>query len=82
MLLFERLGRALGHFVVRRRWATVAASVLFFAAFVAGVSRARFSTDYRVFFSSDDPGLAAFERLERAFTKTDNVLFVVHAKDG
>ncbi len=82
MTLFERIGRAIGQAVVQRKLATVLTSLLVFALFAAGIARARFSTDYRVFFSKEDPGLAAFEKLEAAFTKTDNVLFVVHAKEG
>ena len=81
-MLFEKLGRALGAGIVRHRWLTVALSALFFVAFAFGLTRARFSTDYRVFFSKDDPGLTAFEKLETVFTKTDNVLFVVKAREG
>ena len=82
MTLFERTGRALGLFVVHHKVASVAASLLICALFTLGIARARFSTDYRVFFSKEDSGLAAFEKLEAAFTKTDNVLFVVHAREG
>ncbi len=82
MTLFERIGHALGLAVVRHRMTTVLTSLLVFGLFSAGIARARFSTDYRVFFSKEDPGLTAFEKLEAAFTKTDNVLFVVHAKEG
>jgi uncharacterized protein len=82
MTFFERIGHAIGQAVVGRRLATILTSLVVFGLFAAGIARARFSTDYRVFFSKEDPGLAAFEKLEAAFTKTDNVLFVVHAKDG
>ncbi|GAC1585640.1 MAG: hypothetical protein NVS3B20_27640 [Polyangiales bacterium] len=81
-LWFERIGEALGAWVVRHRAGTVVLCTLFFAIFAFGVTRAKFSTDYRVFFSKDDPGLASFQHLESVFTKTDNVLFVVKAKEG
>jgi uncharacterized protein len=80
--MYERIGRALASFVLRRRAFTLVAGVLFFLVLALGLRRVAFSTDYRIFFSSDDPGLGAFERLERVFTKTDNVLFVVKAKEG
>ena len=41
-----------------------------------------FTTDYRVFFSEDNPQLVAFESLERTYTKNDNVMFIVTPNDG
>ncbi len=41
-----------------------------------------FTTDYRVFFSKDNPELVAFESLEKMYTKNDNVMFIVTPKDG
>ena len=51
----------------------------------AGASGGRFlgfTTDYRVFFSKDNPQLVAFESLEKMYTKNDNVMFIVTPKDG
>ncbi|WP_455366863.1 efflux RND transporter permease subunit, partial [Kaarinaea lacus] len=51
----------------------------------AGASGGRFlafTTDYRVFFSKDNPELVAFESLEKMYTKNDNVMFIVTPKDG
>ena len=78
--MFERIGRRVGEAVVARPWTTLVIGLLAFLVVAFGLTTARFSTDYRIFFSKDDPGLAAFERLESTFTKTDNVLFVVKAK--
>lgn len=80
--MFERAGRGLGELVVTRPKTTLLVGLLAFLFVAFGLTTARFSTDYRIFFSKEDPGLAAFERLESTFTKTDNVLFVVKAKEG
>lgn len=40
-----------------------------------------FSTDYRMFFSEENPNLKAFEALQNTYTKHDNVLFVLTPKD-
>ncbi len=80
--MFERIGRLLAFLATRRRRAVLVVSAIAVAILLAGLPRARFSTDYKVFFSKEDPGLAAFERLERAFARTDNVLFVVKADRG
>ena len=47
-----------------------------------GALRLTLKTDYRIFFSSDNPQLQAFEQLQNTYTKTDNVLFAVAPKDG
>ena len=46
------------------------------------MSRVGFNTDYRAFFSPDNPYLQAFDDLENTYTKVDNVFFVVAAGDG
>ncbi len=79
---YERSGASLARWVLRRPRTVTAVSLLFVALFAAGLARARFSTDYRIFFSKEDPALGAFERLEKLFTQTDNVLFVVKAREG
>lgn len=42
----------------------------------------KFETNYRVFFSDDNPQLLAFEKLEATYTKNDNVLFVLVPKNN
>jgi predicted RND superfamily exporter protein len=41
-----------------------------------------FDTNYRAFFSEDNPQLNAFEELQNIYTKNDNIMFVVAPKDG
>jgi hypothetical protein len=40
------------------------------------------ATDYRVFFSEDNPDLAAFDAVEDTYTKNDNVLFALRPREG
>lgn len=59
--------------------------LLSFIAVVAasmGLDRIKFSSDYRIYFSPDNPEMLAFERIQDTFTQSDNVLFVVAPKDG
>jgi len=81
-MFYDKLGRRLGAAAVGHPWKTLVGSLLLFAVVALGFTRLGFSTDYRIFFSKDDPGLDAFNRLEQVFTKTDNVLFVVKANEG
>jgi len=54
--------------------------VVAFAA--SGARNLGFSTDYRVFFSKDNPQLQAFERLQNIYTKNDNILFAIAPRKG
>lgn len=76
---FERFGARLGRAITARPKSAIALCTALFALGAVGFAWARFSTDYRIFFSRQDPGLASFQRLEQLFTKTDNVLLVVSA---
>ena len=42
----------------------------------------KFSTDYRIFFSEDNPELLALEALETTYGKSDSVLFMIVPDDG
>jgi len=69
-------------FVLTRRWLVVIACLLAVAAAASGLRLITMSSDYRMFFSEDNPQLQAFEALQDTYTKTDNVLFVLTPKDG
>ncbi len=47
-----------------------------------GATRLVFSSNYRIFFSEQNPHLHAFEDLQNTYTKNDNVLFVLSPKSG
>lgn len=69
-------------FIVRHPFWVVFITILIVAAAASGARFLSFTTDYRVFFSSENPQLAAFERLQNTYTKNDNVVFVLAPKDG
>lgn len=51
---------------------------LLIAISCAGLFRLEFSYDYRSFFDPANPELQAFEAIERQFTATDSVNFILH----
>lgn len=71
-----------GHWVMNHPWRVILVSILLALAAGSGGRFLGFTTDYRVFFSSDNPQLVAFESLEKIYTKNDNVVFIVTPKDG
>ena len=68
--------------MVRWRYAVLLVTILLVAVAASGARFLTFKTDYRVFFSEDNPQLLAFEELQNTYTKTDNVLIVLAPKDG
>ena len=68
--------------IMRFRWWVMLVTLLLVAVSASGMRFLEFSNDYRVFFSKENPELAAFESLQNTYTKNDNVLFVIVPKDG
>jgi predicted RND superfamily exporter protein len=68
--------------VIRHRWLVLIAALVTTVAAASGVPGLGLATDYRTFFSDDNPDLAAYEAVEDVYTKNDNVLFVIRPNDG
>lgn len=77
-LLTERFTRG----VIRWRWPIVLLSLVITAGIGSGARGLFFDTDYRAFFSDENPQLMEFETLQAVYTKNDNLLFVVAPRDG
>jgi uncharacterized protein len=71
-----------GDWVIRFRWWIILFTIILVFAVASGARFLSFSTDYRVFFSKDNPQLVAFETLQNTYTKNDNIMFAVEPKDG
>jgi len=70
-----------GQWIIRWRYFIVLATLVLVALTTLGFPL-RFDTDYRTFFSEENPQLVAFEDLQDTYTKNDNVMFVLAPKDG
>jgi len=68
--------------VIRFRWIIILTTLLLVLLAASGARFLIFSTDYRVFFSKDNPQLLAFETLQNTYTKNDNIMFAVEPRDG
>lgn len=73
---------AYAEWVIRWRWAVLVGCLAVAVALAGGGRFLGFSTDYRVFFSEENPQLKAFEALQQVYTKDDNILIVLRPDDG
>ena len=67
--------------VVAARWPIIATSLILVALSAGGALFLQFSTNYRIFFSQDNPQLLALEALENTYGKSDNVIFMIVPED-
>ncbi|MCK5721038.1 MAG: MMPL family transporter, partial [Gammaproteobacteria bacterium] len=80
--MMSELESKLGPWVIKYRWLIIVFSLLLVFAAASGGRFLVFKADYRVFFSEDNPQLQAFDKLEKTYTRNDNVLFILSPKDG
>ena len=71
-----------GHWVIRYRIIIIVLSLLLLGLGLQGAKTLHFTTDYRIFFSEDNPELLAFEAMENIFAKNDNVLIGFAPENG
>ncbi len=64
------------------RWPVLVLTLILVALAAAGGIFLKSSSNYRMFFSPDNPQLLAFESLEDTYEKSDNVLFMIVPDDG
>lgn len=63
--------------VLHNRVLIIIASLAFVILSCGGLKYLNFTTNYRIFFSKENPELLAFDALEKTYAKSDNVLFVI-----
>jgi len=69
-------------FVTHRRYLCVLLALLVVAAASLGAQRLTFKNNYQIFFDGDNPQLQAQERMQQAFAKSDNLLFILVPAEG
>jgi predicted RND superfamily exporter protein len=67
--------------IAHRKW-IASLSVFLVLVISFGASKLVFTSDFRAYFGPDNPQLLAFEKMERTFSKQENVYFYIHAKKG
>ncbi|MFQ5761014.1 MAG: RND family transporter, partial [Acidiferrobacterales bacterium] len=73
----DRLALGITDFAIRRPWRTIVATLVLVVMAGSGLLNIGLATNYRVFFSPENPELVAFENFQETYTKNDNFLFTV-----
>ena len=68
--------------VLDHRWMVLVSSIILALGLGYGGSFIAFDTDYRAFFSKENPQLQAFDALQEKYTQDDNVFIVIAPKSG
>lgn len=74
--------RKYSDWLLRFPWLVILLSLALTAAATYGVRYIHFKSDYRMFFSDENPQLMAFEKLQKTYTRDDNILLVVTPRNG
>ncbi len=78
----DRFAERFVDLIIRLRWLVLLAAFAFAGFVVQYAQTIEVANNYRVFFSSENPELTAFETFQATYTKNDNFLFVIVPKDG
>ena len=73
---------SLADFVLKRRIIVIVFGFLIALLLMAGAPNLSFDTDARVFFDKNNPDRIALDNFEAAYSKDDNLAFVLSPKDG
>lgn len=69
-------------FVLKRPFLVLMASLILVMGAASGAQNLVFKSDYRVFFSEENPQLIAYESMQNIYNKSDNVAFIIAPADG
>jgi predicted RND superfamily exporter protein len=67
--------------ILKRSWVVILFLVALIALAASGLGNIKIDSDYRIFFSSENAQLQAFEDLQDTYTRNDVVLFVIAPKN-
>lgn len=71
------MSERLFNFVLKRPLIALLIGIALIVTAAAGAQKLVFKSDYRVFFGPENPQLQAFEAMQKVYTKSDNVAFVI-----
>ncbi len=77
----DQFSTNLAEYTIRYRYFVVICTLFLVGLFSSGSRFLEFESNYRAFFSDENKELITLETLQATYTKNDNILFVIKAKD-
>ena len=77
----KAFARYYADWVVTHKWLVTLLTLALIIVAAVGAQRLTLSGDYRIFFKPDNPQLQAFEAMQKAYTKSDNILLTLAPDD-
>lgn len=78
----KTLNHIIGDWLVDHRLFLFFATIVLVGAVSPGLAKLTFTSDYKIFFDSDNPQLEAHEFIETTYSKIDNVLYILAPKNN
>lgn len=69
-------------FIIKHKYLALFIPIITLLILASGVRFLKFSNDYHMFFSDDNPQLIAFDDLQDTYTKSDNILIALRDDSG
>ena len=69
-------------FIIRWRWLVSIVMIALVFGIGLGTKQIEFQTDYRIFFSDENPQLVAYENLQNTYSRNDVLQFVLQPQNG
>ncbi len=69
-------------FIIRWRWLVSIFMIALVVGIGLGTKQIEFQTDYRIFFSDENPQLVAYEDLQNTYSRNDVLQFVLQPQNG
>lgn len=79
---FRQLSGFISQFSIKHRWLIWLFCTLISVITATGAIRLVPASDYRVFFSPDNPQRLAYEAINQSYTRNDNILLAIEPADG
>lgn len=74
----EKSKYAYGQMTVALRWLVLLATLAMVATAMSGARHMHFTNDYRYFFSEENPNRAAWDEVQRTYTQSNVIMWVLH----
>lgn len=78
----DRIALNIADYTSTRPWRTILILMALVTVTAAGVTGLGLASNYRVFFSPQNPELVAFENFQATYTKNDNIFFFIAPKNS